>query len=71
VLFTRELARRLGPNSNITCYALCPGLVFTVKIKDQNIFLRLLFNTLKYLSHFELEEGCLTTLHCALSNKAG
>jgi NAD(P)-dependent dehydrogenase (short-subunit alcohol dehydrogenase family) len=66
ILFTKELARRLG-DSNITVYALCPGAVFTEKIEDKPFLNRLFCHAVKYFFMFDLEEGSRTTLHCTLS----
>jgi retinol dehydrogenase-12 len=42
VLFTRELARRLGPHSSISAYAVDPGLVKTdIGLKGNNALVRL------------------------------
>ncbi|CAG7833689.1 unnamed protein product [Allacma fusca] len=63
ILFTRELARRLGENSNINTYALCPGAVFTRNLEREPFFARLWIK----FAFFNGSDGCLNTLHCTLS----
>ncbi|CAG7724068.1 unnamed protein product, partial [Allacma fusca] len=67
ILFMRELARRLGENSNINCYAICPGMVNIERAEDQAFFKRFFFNLSKCWGFLDLENGCLNTLHCTLS----
>ncbi|XP_054152564.1 retinol dehydrogenase 11-like [Oppia nitens] len=61
VLATREMARRLGEGSTVTCYALHPGAVKTELQKyafSNDIMRNMLFLT--------PEMGCQTTLYCTL-----
>ena len=64
ILFTRELARRLGPNSNINTYCLHPGII------DSEVFREMPFQPLiKFLIKFlflSVEMGSQTILFCAL-----
>ena len=64
VLFTRQLAKRLGTDSNIKTFSIHPGLIDTDI--SRHIFLKALN---KYFSKFLLlspEMGAQTTLYCAL-----
>ncbi|XP_054152563.1 retinol dehydrogenase 11-like [Oppia nitens] len=61
VLATREMARRLGDDSTVMCYALNPGIVKTELQKyafSNDIMRNMLFLT--------PEMGCQTTLYCTL-----
>lgn len=62
VLFSAELARRLGGNSGITTYSLHPGVVATDVWRHVPWPLRPL---IKLRGMITPEEGALTTLHCA------
>jgi retinol dehydrogenase 12 len=62
VLFTRELARRIGP-SGIHSYALHPGVVASDAWRQVPWPIRPLIK----LGMISNDEGALTTLHCALS----
>ncbi|CAG2112656.1 unnamed protein product, partial [Medioppia subpectinata] len=67
VLFTRELARRLGYHSTVTAYSLHPGAVATDW--DRNSGSRLLAFGLHVIGkpfQLSVERGCQTTLYCAL-----
>ncbi|CAG7823046.1 unnamed protein product [Allacma fusca] len=55
ILFMRELARRLGENSNINCYAICPGMVNIERVEDQSFLRRFLFIFAKYWGFLDLE----------------
>ena len=62
IMFTQELARRLGPNSSVTAYSLHPGVIITELQRNLSKFL-------KYLLSFftvSIEMGVQTTLYCAL-----
>ncbi|CAG2116146.1 unnamed protein product, partial [Medioppia subpectinata] len=64
ILFTQELARRLGSNSTVTAYSLHPGVIMTELQRN-------LSNILRYfLSYFVVstEMGVQTTLYCALED---
>ncbi|XP_054152533.1 retinol dehydrogenase 12-like [Oppia nitens] len=70
ILFTRELARRLGTDSSINTYAVHPGCVHTdigrnVSSRFQQLVIKLL-GTLFLLS---AESGAQTTLYCAIHEK--
>ena len=64
VLFTRELANRLGKNSNINVYSLHPGGINTdlLRHSPDNIFIQIL----KKIFLLTVEMGSQTTLYCAL-----
>ena len=61
VLFTRELANRLGKNSNINVYSLHPGIIRTELTRHNDIGPKLLSFLL-----LTVEMGSQTTLYCAL-----
>ena len=65
VLFTRELARRLGPNSTVNTYVLHPGTIKTEVSRNMESGKAVydMFTTLFYLRP---DMGCQTTLYCAL-----
>ncbi len=64
ILFTRELAKRLGKNSNIRVYCLHPGIIRTDLMRHipRNVFINFLVNTF----FIDVEKGAQTTLFCAL-----
>ena len=64
VLFTRELANRLGRNSNISVYCLHPGVINTdiMRHSSDNIFVKI-FKKIFFISP---QLGSQTTLYCAL-----
>lgn len=62
ILFTRELAKRLGPGSTVTVYALNPGAVKTGIGRHANVVVRIWHG----LISVNVEAGCQTTLYCAL-----
>jgi retinol dehydrogenase 12 len=66
VLFSAELARRLE-GTGVTTYALHPGVVAT----DVWRSVPWPFDHMIKLFMISIEEGALTTLHCALSEQAG
>lgn len=66
VLFSAELSRRLE-GSGVTTYSLHPGVVAT----DVWRSLPGPLESLVKLFMISVEEGALTTLHCALSDEAG
>ena len=61
ILFTREMARRLGKNSNINVYVLNPGLVDTElpRHAPQD-------HPVRQAKRMSVELGAQTTLYCAL-----
>ena len=64
ILFTRELAKRLGTNSNITTYSLHPGIIKTDL--SRHIPFQKLNNIVMNLLYISVELGAQTTLYCAL-----
>ena len=63
ILFTRELAKRLGPKSIVHTYSIHPGWVNTEgihKIFDVSLFKFFLLTA---------EQGAQTTIYCAISDK--
>ena len=64
VLFTRELAKRLGPQSNVNAYCLHPGIIRT------DLWRHLPSNPLTRLLHklifIDSGLGAQTSLYCAL-----
>jgi NAD(P)-dependent dehydrogenase (short-subunit alcohol dehydrogenase family) len=64
ILFTRELAKRLGKNSNIKVYCLHPGIIRTDlwRHSKNNSFL----NFIAKVFFTDVEMGAQTTLFCAL-----
>ena len=62
ILFTRELAKRLGPGSTVTVYALHPGGVNTDGARHFNFVVRALVRWVT----IDVVKGCQTTLYCAL-----
>ncbi len=67
VLFSAELAKRLGPGNPIHTYSLHPGVVAS------DIWRRVPwpFRSLMKMRMITNEEGALTSLHCATSPEAG
>ncbi len=64
VLFTRELAKRLGKNSNIKVYCLHPGIIRTDLMRHMT--LNAFLNFLVKIFYIDVEKGAQTTLFCAL-----
>jgi NAD(P)-dependent dehydrogenase (short-subunit alcohol dehydrogenase family) len=64
VLFTRELAKRLGKNSNIKVYCLHPGIIRTDLWRHSKSNALLKFISKIFFINAEL--GAQTTLYCAL-----
>ncbi|CAG2173285.1 unnamed protein product [Oppiella nova] len=64
VLFTRELSRRLGQGSTVTCYALHPGVIKTDLQKH-------VFNNdpIRDILFLNTEMGVQTTLYCVLDEQ--
>ena len=73
ILFTRELAKRLGNDNNINVYSLHPGGIKTEL--NRNLKLRGLFNAISSVLFLNVEQGCRTTVYCAvdesLDNETG
>ncbi|XP_008277074.1 dehydrogenase/reductase SDR family member 13 [Stegastes partitus] len=65
VLFTRELANRLQ-GTNVTCYTLHPGVIYTDLCRNLSLWLQLLVKPFAKLFFLDPEGGSQTTLHCAL-----
>jgi len=68
VLFTRELAKRLGPNSTISTYSLHPGVVKTDIAKTDKLYERILINIMSSLLFLTPHMGAQTSLYCALED---
>ncbi|CAG2169959.1 unnamed protein product [Oppiella nova] len=67
ILFSRELSKRLGPNSPVTTYSLHPGPVKTNRSRYmENKSLKAFYDTMTTLLYLRPEMGCQTTLYCAL-----
>jgi NAD(P)-dependent dehydrogenase (short-subunit alcohol dehydrogenase family) len=66
ILFTRELARRLGKNSNINTYAVMPGIVRTEIMRDTKGVEACMIGIMKTLFFIDVDLGSQTTLYCAL-----
>ncbi len=64
ILFTRELAKRLGKNSNIKVYCLHPGIIRTDLMR--HIPLNAFLNLIVKIFLIDVEMGAQTTLFCAL-----
>jgi NAD(P)-dependent dehydrogenase (short-subunit alcohol dehydrogenase family) len=64
VLFTRELAKRLGKNSNIKVYSLQPGVIRTDLMR--HISMNAFLNFIVKIFFIDVEKGTQTTLYCAL-----
>ncbi|XP_007573480.1 PREDICTED: dehydrogenase/reductase SDR family member 13-like isoform X2 [Poecilia mexicana] len=65
VLFTRELANRLE-GTDVTCYTLHPGVIYTELCRNLSQWLQLLMMPLAKLFLLDPSGGCQTTLYCAL-----
>lgn len=65
VLFTRELANRLE-GTNVTCYTLHPGVIYTELCRNMNQWLQLLMIPLAKLFFLDPIGGSQTTLYCSL-----
>ena len=66
ILFTRELAKRLGPKSTIRTYSLHPGVIYT-DLNRQSTAAKMMGFLLKIMM-LNLEMGSQTTLYCALED---
>lgn len=68
ILFTRELAKRLGNHSNIKVYALHPGTIKSDLFRHLTGFRAIMFRTIGFLFNIDVELGVQTTLYCALED---
>jgi len=64
ILFTRELAKRLGKNSNINVYSLHPGIIKTDITR--HLLTGVILNLFSKIFLLNVEMGAQTTLYCAL-----
>jgi len=64
ILFTRELATRLGKNSNINVYSVHPGVIKTDSMR--HMATNFIINLLVRILYTNVETGAQTTLYCAL-----
>ena len=68
----KELARRLGPDSNVVCNAVHPGGItgkFNKPIVGNSVFLNALDDTFQAGAYWSEEQGALTVLGPAISPK--
>ena len=65
ILFTRELAKRLGPKSTVKAYALHPGVIAS----DLDRHLPKLYKLVMKIFYINNELGAQTTLFCALDER--
>ncbi len=71
VLFTKELARRLGPRSSVSAYAVDPGLVKTdIGMKGNNPLVRLAWRV-RSRGGISPAEAAASLVHCAADPRAG
>ena len=67
VLFTRELAKRLGDNTTINAYSLHPGSVATEWYRHiESPVVKFIAKTFTKMFAISVESGTQTTLYCAL-----
>jgi NAD(P)-dependent dehydrogenase (short-subunit alcohol dehydrogenase family) len=64
ILFTRELAKRLGKNSNIKVYCLQPGFIRSDLWRHSNNIS--FFSFISRIFFIDVEKGAQTTLFCVL-----
>jgi NAD(P)-dependent dehydrogenase (short-subunit alcohol dehydrogenase family) len=64
ILFTRELAKRLGKNTNIKVYCLQPGFIRSDLWRHSNNIS--FFNFISRIFFIDVEKGAQTTLFCVL-----
>lgn len=67
VLFTHELAKRLQ-GTKVTCYSLHPGAINSELSRSQSPVLKFFLKPLTVYFFKNTEQGCQTTLHCALQD---
>ncbi|KAM9801203.1 uncharacterized protein ACB057_008268 [Neosynchiropus ocellatus] len=65
VLFTHELAKRLK-DSGVTCYSLHPGAINSELARNTSSTLLLFLSPVTTFFFKNTDQGCQTTLHCAL-----
>ncbi|KAM8854506.1 dehydrogenase/reductase SDR family member 13-like [Synchiropus picturatus] len=65
VLFTHELAKRLK-GSGVTCYSLHPGAINSELARNTSSTLQLLLSPVTSFFFKNTDQGCQTSLHCAL-----
>ncbi|KAF7642978.1 hypothetical protein LDENG_00246830 [Lucifuga dentata] len=65
VLFTHELAKRLR-GTKVTCYCLHPGAINSELGRNNSTLFQTLFKPISSFFFKNTEQGCQTTLHCAL-----
>jgi len=66
ILFTRELAKRLGPKTNVNAYAVHPGIIDSQFYRD--VPLERLSKFISRIFYINTEQGAQTTLYCALND---
>ncbi|XP_054152539.1 retinol dehydrogenase 14-like [Oppia nitens] len=66
VLFTRELARRLGTDSSINVYAVHPGGVRTEFARNQPFYSKVFMHVFGYIWLISAKSGAQTSLYCAI-----
>ncbi|CAG2103980.1 unnamed protein product, partial [Medioppia subpectinata] len=66
VLFTRELARRLGSDSGVNSYSLHPGAVQSEGARHMTGVQKFLVNIMLKVMAIDVVKGCQTSLYCAL-----
>jgi NAD(P)-dependent dehydrogenase (short-subunit alcohol dehydrogenase family) len=64
ILFTRELAKRLGKNTNIKVYCLQPGFIRSDLWRHSNNIS--FFSFISRIFFIDVEKGAQTTLFCVL-----
>ena len=64
ILFTRELAKRLGKDSNINTYCLHPGITKTDLLRYSDFKRKA--DLLGNIFFLNVEQGCRTTVYCAV-----
>ncbi|KAJ0064037.1 hypothetical protein NL108_017640 [Boleophthalmus pectinirostris] len=65
VLFTHELHKRLQ-GTNVTCFSLHPGAINTEFDRNFPLSILIIFGLVRWFFFKTPEQGCQTTLHCAL-----
>ncbi|CAG2169436.1 unnamed protein product [Oppiella nova] len=68
VLFSRELAKRLGANSTISTYSLHPGVIKTDIVRNYRPYVKGLYNMIGRLLFLTPRMGAQTSLYCALED---
>ncbi|CAG2114649.1 unnamed protein product, partial [Medioppia subpectinata] len=66
VLFTRELARRLGPERGVNTYSLHPGAVQTENVRYMKFVQKFVVTIMMKVVGIDVVKGCQTSLYCAL-----